>query len=83
MLNVNSEWSIERMICMIKEMVIKYISTIKNLGNIIVDDIELVEPSGSMVVNDILVLSSQKRIKEKYGDNKKRLVFYVNPIYKI
>ena len=82
MMNVSSEWSIEKMIYTIKDNVLRYMATIKNLENLenlSIDDIEVVEP-----ISPMFVLKPQKQIiKEKYGDNKKRLVFYVNPIYKI
>ena len=79
MLNASSEWSIEKMIHTIKDNVLRYMATIKNLENLSIDDLEVVEP-----ISPMCVLKPQKQIiKDKYGDNKKRLVFYVNPIYKI
>ncbi len=84
MLNANINWSIEKMLSVIKEMVIQYLS---NKEKIIIDDIDVIEPDINANLNinldNLPILKPHNQVlREKYGDNNKRLVFYVTPIYK-
>ncbi len=84
MLNADINWSIEKLLCVIKEMVIQYLS---NKEKIFIDDINVIEPDMNTKINinleNLPLLKPHDQVlREKYGDNSRRLVFYVTPIYK-